>query len=131
MNKAINPGSIAPPFRNIYSHGIEVPERSRVLWVSGQLGTKPDGSIAADCAGQCEQVMENIKAILAEAGMSFADLVKINAYLVKAEDIAVFAPIRAKHLGNAKPAMTTVVVTALAQPQWLIEVEVVAAKRDG
>jgi enamine deaminase RidA (YjgF/YER057c/UK114 family) len=128
MNKSHNPGSIAPPFRNIYSHGVEVPAGARTLWVSGQIGTKPDGSIAPDCAGQCEQVMENIKAILASAGMGFADLVKLNAYLVKAEDIPVFAPIRARHLDGAKPAMTSVVVTALAQPQWLIEVEVVASK---
>lgn len=128
MNKAHNPGSIAPPFRNIYSHGVETPAGARTLWVSGQIGTKPDGSIAPDCAGQSEQIMENIKAILASAGMGFADLIKLNAYLVKAEDIPVFAPIRAKHLAGAKPAMTSVVVTALAQPQWLIEVEVVASK---
>ncbi|HEX6980745.1 MAG TPA: RidA family protein [Alphaproteobacteria bacterium] len=128
MNKSHNPGTIAPPFRNIYSHGIEVPAGARTLWISGQVGTKPDGSIAPDCAGQAEQIMQNIGAILAEAGMSFADLVKINAYLVRAEDIATFAPIRAKYLAGAKPAMTTVVVTALAQPSWLIEVEAVAAK---
>ena len=128
MNKVHNPGSIAPPFRNIYSHGVEVPTGARTLWISGQIGTKPDGSIAADCAGQAEQIMENIKAILAAAGMTFADIVKLNSYLVKAEDIPVFAPIRAKHLGSAKPAMTSVVVTALAQPTWLIEVEAVASK---
>jgi 2-iminobutanoate/2-iminopropanoate deaminase len=124
VNKAHNPASIAPPFRNIYSHGVECPANARTLWISGQIGTKPDGSIAPDCAGQAE----NIRAILTEAGMSFADLVKLNAYLVKAEDIPVFSPIRSKHLAGAKPAMTSVVVTALAQPSWLIEVEAVAAK---
>lgn len=127
MNKAYNPASIAPPFRNIYSHGIECPANARTLWISGQVGTRPDGSIASDCAGQAEQIMQNIGAILAEAGMGFGDLVKLNAYLVKAEDIAAFAPVRAKHLAGAKPAMTSVVVTALAQPSWLIEVEAVAA----
>jgi enamine deaminase RidA (YjgF/YER057c/UK114 family) len=128
MNKAHNPGSIAPPFRNIYSHGVETPAGARTLWISGQVGTKPDGSLPPDCGGQAEQIMENLKAILASAGMDFSDLVKLNAYLVKAEDIPVFAPIRAKHLGGAKPAMTSVVVTALAVPQWLIEVEAVASK---
>lgn len=128
MNKPHNPGSIAPPFRNIYSHGVESPADARTLWISGQVGTKSDGTIAPDCAGQAEQIMENIREILASAGMLFADLVKLNAYLLKAEDILVFAPIRARHLGVAKPAMTSVIVTALAQPQWLIEVEAVAAK---
>src|SRR5690606_2177507 len=130
MNKPHNPGSIAPPFRNIYSHGVENPANARTLWISGQVGTRPDGSIASDCAGQAEQIMQSIGAILAEAGMGFTDLVKINAYLVRADDIPVFAPVRAKHLAGAKPAMTTVVVTALAQPSWLIEVEAVAAKAD-
>jgi 2-iminobutanoate/2-iminopropanoate deaminase len=128
MNRSHTPAGIAPPFRNIYSHGMTVPEGSELLFVSGQLGLRPDGSIAADLAGQAEQVMLNIKAILADAGMGMGDLVKLNAYLVKAEDIAAFAPIRATHLDGAKPAMTTVVVTALAQPGWLLEVEAVAAK---
>jgi 2-iminobutanoate/2-iminopropanoate deaminase len=128
MNKGYNPASIAPPFRNIYTHGVEQPANARTLWISGQVGTRPDGTIAPDCAGQAEQIMQNIDAILAEAGMGFGDLVKLNAYLVNAADIPAFAPIRAKHLAGAKPAMTTVVVTALAQPSWLIEVEAVAAK---
>lgn len=128
MNKAYNPDSIAPPFRNIYSHGVEQPANARTLWISGQVGTMPDGSIAPDCAGQAEQIMQNIAAILAQAGMGFGDLVKLNAYLVNAGDFANFAPVRTKYLAGAKPAMTSVVVTALAQPLWLVEVEAVAAK---
>jgi enamine deaminase RidA (YjgF/YER057c/UK114 family) len=128
VNKAHNPASIAPPFRNIYTHGMECPANARTLWISGQVGTRPDGSIAPDCAGQAEQVMQNIGAILAEAGMSFADLVKLNSYLVRADDFAAYAAVRAKHLAGAKPAMTAVVVTALAQPAWLVEVEAIAAK---
>ncbi|HEX2113155.1 MAG TPA: RidA family protein [Alphaproteobacteria bacterium] len=128
MNKAHNPDSIAPPFRNIYSHGIEQPANARTLWISGQVGTRPDGTIAPDCAGQAEQIMQNIGAILAAAGMGFSDLVKLNSYLVNAADFPNFAPVRAKYLAGAKPAMTSVVVTALAQPQWLIEVEAVAAR---
>lgn len=128
MTKIYNPASIAPPFRNIYSHGVEQPANTRTLWISGQVGTRSDGTIAPDCAGQAEQVMQNIAAILKEAGMGFGDLVKLNAYLVNAADFASFAPVRAKYLAGAKPAMTSVVVTALAQPSWLIEVEAVAAK---
>jgi enamine deaminase RidA (YjgF/YER057c/UK114 family) len=128
MTKIYNPASIAAPFRNIYSHGVEQPANTRTLWISGQVGTRPDGTIAPDCAGQAEQVMQNIAAILKEAGMGFGDLVKLNAYLVNAADFASFAPVRAKYLAGAKPAMTSVVVTALAQPSWLIEVEAVAAK---
>ncbi|HEV7372594.1 RidA family protein [Arenibaculum sp.] len=129
MNRTHNPSAIAPPFNNRYSHAVETVEEARHLFISGQIGVKPDGSIDADVEGQSEQIMENLREILASAGMGFADLVKINAYLLNAEDIPKFAAIRARHLDGGRPAMTTVVVTALAAPQWLIEVEAVAAKR--
>ncbi|MGE0238472.1 MAG: RidA family protein [Parvibaculaceae bacterium] len=130
MNKTFNPTRIAPPYKNIYSHAVEIAATSRTLHLSGQLGVAPDGSIPADIESQSELVMTNMAAVLAEAGMSFADLVKLNAYFLKVEHIPVFAGIRARHLAGARPAMTTVVVSALAAPGWLIEVDAVAAKAD-
>lgn len=130
MNVSHNPDSIAPPYKNIYSHAIEVRSDARTLYLSGALGVAKDGSTPDNIAEQAQIVMENMAAVLASAGMTFADLVKINAYLLKAEDIPVFAGIRARHLDGLRPAMTTVVVPALAAPAWLIEVDAVAARRD-
>jgi enamine deaminase RidA (YjgF/YER057c/UK114 family) len=129
-NTRHNPKSMAPPTRNLYAHGVESPTGSRLLHIAGQVGTRPDGSIAPDLAGQTEQIMANIKAILADAGMDFSDIVKINAYCLKAEDILTYAAIRNRYFEGSPPATTAVVISGLAFPEWLIEVDAVAAKKD-
>ncbi|WP_448955352.1 RidA family protein [Labrys neptuniae] len=125
-----NPANIAPPARNLYAHGVEVPAGSRALHIAGQVGVRPDGSIAGDVAAQTEQIMQNLEAILAEAGMGFEDIVKLNAYLLKPEDIFTYAGIRNRYFAGSPPATTAVVVSALAVPEWLVEVDAVAARRD-
>ncbi|MCC7274770.1 MAG: RidA family protein [Alphaproteobacteria bacterium] len=127
MNRAFNPPGVAPP-AGTYSHGVEVPPNSRLLYVAGQIGTNPDGSVPPDVGAQTDRVFENIKAILAGAGMTMADVVKLNAYLVKPGDIPAFRDARNRHLGAARPASTLAVISALASPAFLVEVEVVAAK---
>lgn len=130
MNKSYNPTTIAPPYKNVYSHAVEIPRSARVLHLSGQLGVDPNGAIGADIEAQSEQVMQNIAAILESAGMSFQDVVKVNAYLLDATHVATFAQARTRYLAGARPAMTSVIVTALAAPGWLIEVDIVAARDD-
>ena len=131
VNLRHNPASIAAPTNNLYAHGVEVPAGSRHLYVAGQVGTRPDGTIAPDVPGQTEQIMANIGAILAEAGMGFADVVKITAYCLKPEDIYTYAGIRNRYFAGSPPATTAVVVAGLANPGWLVEVDVVAAKASG
>src|SRR5262249_59738666 len=65
-----------------YSHGIEVPPNARWLYVSGQVGAGRDGKPLEGIAAQTRQVFENIKAILASAGMSVADAVKMTSRLI-------------------------------------------------
>src|SRR5262249_41704041 len=101
-----------------------------ILHIAGQVGTRPDGSIAKDLEGQVEQIMANIKAILADAGMELSDIVKINAYCLKPADILTYAAVRNRHFAGSPPATTAVVVAGLAYPEWLVEVDAVAAKRD-
>src|SRR5277367_6150266 len=64
-----------------YSHGIEVPPNARWLHISGQIGIGPDGKMKDGIEAQTQQVWENIKAVLAAAGMGIGDLVKITTYL--------------------------------------------------
>lgn len=122
-----NPNAIAAPI-GAYSHGIEIPAGARLLHVAGQVGIKPDGSVPKSCAEQCEVIWANLTAILKSAGMGPGDITKMNTYLINAADFAVVGPIRAKHLKDHKPASTGVGVTALARPEFLIEIEVYAAK---
>ncbi len=74
------PAGIRAPFAR-YSHGIEIPAGARVLFCSGQLGIGPDDTIPADAGAQADLCFANIGAVLAEAGMGFEDLVRINAYV--------------------------------------------------
>jgi enamine deaminase RidA (YjgF/YER057c/UK114 family) len=125
--KVHNPKSTAAPV-GTYSHGIEVPANARWLYVAGQVPVRPDGSIPATIEEQTEVVWRNILAVLADAGMKITDVVKINSYLTRHENFPRFAAVRAKYLGNHRPASTLAVITSLAKAEFLVEVEAVAAK---
>ena len=110
-----------------YSHAVEL-RRIAWLYIAGEIGNALDGSMAADIDGQADQTWKNIEAILASAGMGVENLVKCTHYLTRADDVAAYGKVRSRHLGDARPASIFVVVTALARPGILVEVEAVAAK---
>lgn len=122
-----NPGTVAKP-GSAYSHAIEVAPGARWLHISGQVGVSPDGRTASGAEAQAEACWANIRAILADAGMGLEDLVKVTTYLVSAGDVAVARTVRDRNIGVHRPASTLVVVHALANPAWLIEIEAIAAK---
>jgi Putative translation initiation inhibitor, yjgF family len=122
--------AMAPPTQNLYAHGIEVPAGARQLYIAGQVGVRPDGTLPDTLEGQTEQLMENFRMILASAGMTFADVAKITAYCLKPEDIITYAGIRNRHFAGNPPATTAVVVAGLALKEWLIEADLVAARAD-
>lgn len=127
MLKRHNPATVHPPAGK-YSHGVEV-SNARFLYVSGQVGAKPDGTTAPGDEAQCDQAWANVKAVLAAAGMGVADIVKLNAYITRADLIPVYRAARDRALGTvAPPASTLVVVAALANPAWVVEIECIAAK---
>jgi 2-iminobutanoate/2-iminopropanoate deaminase len=127
MNRKLNPSTITPPGGR-YTHAIEVPPGARWLVVSGQVGVAPDGSTPADIGSQTENCFRNIGAILENAGMSLADVVKITVFLTGEDDIAGFRAARDRMIGEALPASTLVVVSRLARPEWRVEIEALAAK---
>jgi 2-iminobutanoate/2-iminopropanoate deaminase len=127
MLKLYNPQSIAAP-AGAYSHGIEVAPNSRWLYIAGQIGVNPDGSVPSSVEEQTEIVWRNMLAVLNDGGMGIPDLVKITSFLTRSEDFAKFAPIRAKYLGHHRPASTVLIVSALAKPEFRVEIEAVAAK---
>lgn len=127
MNRIHNPASITPPYGH-YSHAIEVPPNARWLLISGQVGGAPDGSVPAGFSAQAENCWRNILAILAEAGMGIGDLVKITVFLTREADIAAYREVRDRIIGDVRPASTLAVVSRLAQPMWLVEIEAIAAR---
>jgi enamine deaminase RidA (YjgF/YER057c/UK114 family) len=127
MLRRITPETISPPLAN-YSHAVEVPPNARWLYLAGQVGMAPDGTVPTSCADQAEACFANILAILAEAGMGPGDLVRLNTYLTDPADRAAYGAARDRHVAPPPPASTLVVVRALARPEFKIEIEAIAAK---
>jgi enamine deaminase RidA (YjgF/YER057c/UK114 family) len=127
MNRIHNPKTVAPPGGR-YSHAIEVPPNARWLHISGQIGTAPDGTVPAGITAQVENVWRNLTAILADADMGIADLVKVTVFLTRDQDIAAYREARDRIIGDTRPASTLVVISRLVSPNFLVEVEAVAAK---
>ena len=123
--KTHNPAGSAAPL-GAYSNGISAPGSGRWLHVAGQVGVRPDGSVPEGFSDQAEAAWQNLMRVLADAGMSAADLIKVNHYLTRADDLQDYNAVRSRHLGSARPASTLVIVQALARPGWRIEVEAVA-----
>jgi len=129
MLKVIAPTTIAPPASN-YSQAIEVPPNARWLYISGQVGVRPDGTLAEGIEEQGRQAWANLIAIVEDAGMTASDLVRINAYITDIAYVAPLREIRNSFLGSHEPASTLSIVAGLASPDWLFEVEAVAARAD-
>lgn len=127
MNRAFNPSTISAPL-SAYTHGIETPAGARWLHASGQVGITPDGKVAQGFEAQATAAMSNLTAILKEAGMNWGDVVKLNSFVTNQADVAPLRDVRAKFMGDAKPASTLLVVAGLASPDFLVEIELIAAK---
>ena len=110
-----------------YSDAVEVPPNARWLFTSGTPGLALDGSLPADIAGQAELAWRHIAAMLERAGMDVHDLVKVTHYLRRAADIPAYVEVRARFLGDARPASMLLVVGELVRPEFLLEIEAVAA----
>ena len=124
--KPLNPASIAPPFAR-YSHGMEVPAGHRLAYCSGQLGIAADGTVPEDVRAQADLCFANIAAILAEAGMTLADIVRVNAYVTDRAHMKGYMESRDAHVGAPPPASTLMIVSGFTRPEFKVEIEVVAA----
>ncbi|MGI9481592.1 MAG: RidA family protein [Hyphomicrobiales bacterium] len=116
----------APPPFSKYSQAVEVPEGSKLVFVSGQVGVDKDGNLASCHEGQHEQVWRNILAILAESGLGPHHIADVTAYVTNAEGVGLFRSVRDKFLDEAEPASTLLHISGLAHPDWVVEVAVVA-----
>lgn len=127
MNLSINPSSIAAPAAN-YVHAMVSESPSRWLHTSGVVPTAPDGSSPTEIGDQATLVWSNMAAILAEADMDASDIVSVTTYVVVGEELGPVMAARDAFLGDHRAASTLVTVPELAQPQWRMEVAVVAAR---
>ena len=125
-----SPATLPPPTG--YSHVAKV-NRGTLVYIAGQVSSDASGKLVGegDFEAQAERVFANVKLAVEAAGAGMADIVKMNTYIVAAvdpADVPKMRAVRGRYFGSGTPpASTLVYVSRLAQPGWMIEVEVVAA----
>jgi 2-iminobutanoate/2-iminopropanoate deaminase len=127
MPRFLNPAAIAAPASR-YSHGVEHAADARRVVVSGQIGMRPDGSLADGFEAQAAVAFDNLLAVVAETGMAASDLVKVTAFATEPGQVAVFRAVRDRKLGGHAPAATYLEVAGLARPDYLVEIEAEVVK---
>jgi len=134
MTKEIfSPATLPPPVG--YSHVAKV-NKGTMIYLAGQVSSDAAGKLVGEgnFEAQAEQVFRNVKLAIEAAGGTMADIVKMNIYLVAEvgqDEVPKMRAIRDRYVNKEKPpASTLVVVSRLARPGWLIEIEAVAALDD-
>jgi 2-iminobutanoate/2-iminopropanoate deaminase len=111
-----------------YSDAVLVAPDARWLFISGTPGLTADGRCPEGITAQAEQAWRNVIAILEQGGMGVRDLVKVTHYLLHPNDIKPYVEVRARFLGDARPASMLLIVPALVRPEFLLEIEAYAAQ---
>jgi enamine deaminase RidA (YjgF/YER057c/UK114 family) len=134
MTKEIfSPATLPPPVG--YSHIAKV-NKGTLIYLAGQVSSDASGKLVGegDFEAQAEQVFRNVKIAVEAAGGTMADLVKMNIYLVaevSQDEVPKMRAVRDRYVNTEKPpASTLVVVSRLARPGWLLEIEAIAALDD-
>jgi 2-iminobutanoate/2-iminopropanoate deaminase len=112
----------------VYSSGIEVTEAKKLIFVSGQIAQDSEGNIVGkgDIHAQTKQVLENVKAVLEQAGATMENIVKVTVYVTDMNNFKGVHEIRAQYFQNDPPASTLVEVSKLALDELLVEIEAMA-----
>lgn len=114
--------------RFVFSQAVQVGD---TIYVSGQVALDPQGNVVGkgDMKAQTRQALENVKAVLAAAGATIDDVVRVTAYLTDMSKLMDSHEVRGEYFKNARPASTSVEVKSLAFPDLMIEIDIVAVKK--
>jgi enamine deaminase RidA (YjgF/YER057c/UK114 family) len=121
----LSPAGIRPPFGR-YHHLVEASGATRLLFLSGQLGIRPDGTVPEEVAAQTAQAFANIDGCLVAAGYTRAQVLRLSVF-TEAEYRLGYMQVRDAWVADPPPASTLLVVKALALPACKVEIEAVAA----
>ena len=111
-----------------YSHVVTVNGPGKTIYTAGQLARDEAGNIVGlgDMRAQLEQTFKNLEACLKAAGASWADVVKTNTFVTDYEAFSKCSDVRMRYIGVASPTSTTIQISRLAQPEAMVEIELVA-----
>jgi len=121
-----NPADVHPPAGG-YCMGLELAQPHRLLFISGQVPERSDGSVPEGFEAQCEQAWRNVMAVLAAAGLGIEHLVQVRTFLTDRSQLLANRAIRNRMLAGHAPALT-VVVAQTVDSKWLLEIEAIAAE---
>jgi enamine deaminase RidA (YjgF/YER057c/UK114 family) len=116
------------PSRNGYSHVVVVPPGSRLIYTAGQVPIADDGSTPEGWEAQTRLVFQNLESVLAVAGASWSDVVKLTWFMTGLEELDTVRRVRNEFVDTTRPPASSLVeVAALFQPGLLLEIEAIAA----
>ncbi len=124
--RRINPTGLSTPTG--YTH-VVVESDGHTVHIAGQVAMDSTGALvgAGDFRAQAERVFENLRIALASVGLTFRDVSKTTTFVTDMKNVAVLREVRGRYYDAASaPASTAVQVSALARPEWMIEIEAVA-----
>lgn len=128
--QAINPWTWQDKFH--FAHAVGVRGAARILFCAGQTSVDPKGNVLhpGDMAAQLDRSFDNLEAVLTSAGLSLANVVRLNYYVTDMDAFAAARKIIADRLGSfaVKPSGVLLGVTRLAQPELLVEIEATAVE---
>ncbi len=125
-NRAFYPEKMQPPL-GLYAHGVEVPENAKMTFVAGQVGIDFEGNLPDDFTGQARNAWENCLAVLEHNRLRMSDVVKITHFITDPANLPAYNAVRTEYLGKNRPSSTLLIVAGLADPKFLVEVEMIAA----
>ena len=122
--RQLQPAGVPQTF---YPQGLEVTGAQKLVFVSGQIGTDDDGSWPDGVQAQARQVIARVSAVLAEARLGLADVVKLTIYLTDPTDYEPFLAVAGELIGQPGFTVTGMVVSFLSDPAQKVEIEAIAA----
>jgi len=127
--KRYNPDTMYTPVAPYFQNN-EVPAGARWLVTAGIVGLTKDGTLVKDHKGQLKQAWQNVRAAVEGAGMTPENIVKLTIYMTQnaSEHLVYSRECRTEALSGAKPGATLIYVAGLADPDMVIEIDVMAAK---
>jgi len=126
MLTMMNNPALQPPTG--YSHAVAATGIEKMLFISGQVGALADGSVPASAGEQAKVAVANVNAMLAQAGMDGSNIAKLTIYLTDEAHLGEFMMAAGGTLPVPHPAVTLLIVKALAAPNLFVEIEAIAVR---